>query len=92
MRFALALVVLAALACGQQSIVDTAAAIPSLSTLVSILTTPAYVQVLSTLNGTDGPLFFLPPFPFSFSSFNALSLISPSLASLIPGDFYIEIS
>jgi hypothetical protein len=58
MRFALALIAFAALAFAQpRSIVETAVATPQLSTLVSVLTLPAYAPVLNLLsgNGTLAP-------------------------------------
>jgi hypothetical protein len=66
MRFALALVVLAALAYAQQlSIVQTAQADPALSTLVSVLTMANYAPVLNTLSG-NGAHYIIFLFVFLF--------------------------
>jgi ABC-type transport system involved in cytochrome c biogenesis permease component len=56
MRFALALIAFAALAYAQRSIVETAVATPQLSTLVSVLTLPAYAPVLNLLSGPGSKL------------------------------------
>jgi hypothetical protein len=87
MRFALALVVLAALAYAQQqSIVQTAQATPTLSTLVDVLTRAAYAPVLNTLSGNGHhslPSCFV-SFSASFLYFSFLAFLSrlPSLTLL----------
>jgi hypothetical protein len=80
MRFALALVVLASLAYAQQSIVQTAQATPTLSTLVTVLTTAAYAPVLNTLSGNGAhSIIFVCVFLFLLHPINLLSSLFPSI-------------
>jgi len=78
MRFALALIAFAALAYAQRSIVETAVATPQLSTLVSVLTLPAYAPVLNLLSG-PGPFTVFAPNNAAFAQAN----IDPNQVALV---------